>query len=258
MQWLWRLFFWGRLRRLKRIQLAAAHLARGDVLAADQALASARPTAWSQDLAVYHYVLGKVRLEQGALDQAEQHLHAAMCLGLDLPSVRFSLAVVEVRRCQLERALALLQDLESSDDPSLHEQTRLMRQVIEKNRDGNAGPEVLSAIARFRKKHLPQVESSPGETLCSLVRTLRARQLSAKDRDDGSLLLGELLVSQCDGRWVFGLESQDHRVVVRGYLHSPHRLLSSFLSGEQDSLVLPEPLPTLERRDLIPADSPAE
>jgi tetratricopeptide (TPR) repeat protein len=246
MNWFWRFFFWGRLRRLKRIQAASAYLAQGDLARAEALLAEARPRSWSEDQAVYHLVMGKLRLEQGQLGEAEKHLHAAQCLGLDRPAVRLNLAIVELRRCQLERAVELLDDVETSDDESLLEQARVIREVVDKVRTGQAAADCEAAAARFRKKHLGGQVAAP-----DLVRPLFAAvlhgKLSGKDREDAGLCLGSLLVSQCDGRWVLGLEAQDHRVLVRGYLHSPHGLLAAHVKGLHATLVLPAPLPPVER-----------
>lgn len=116
MRWLGRLIFYGRIRRMKHIQHAAALLADGRTADAEQLLDSARSKVWVEDLAVYHFVRGKLRMEQGHLDRAEMHLHTALGLGLERASVKLNLAVLLVRKCQLNAALELLDEVELSDD----------------------------------------------------------------------------------------------------------------------------------------------
>jgi tetratricopeptide (TPR) repeat protein len=236
--WLLRLLFWGRIRRLKRIQQAAALLADGRPDEAEQLLELARPKVWVDDLAVYHFVTGKLRMEQGDLDQAEQHLHTALALGLERPSVKLNLAVLLVRKCQLNQALTLLDEIELSDDPAILEQARVMRQVIRDARGGSMLSEIADRSARFRKKHLKKVDSTTAATLPALEKQLQTN-LSSSDRDDGCLLLGQLIVDACGGTWLVGLEPRDHRVLAGGVLYSPSDMITAWLDGDVDQLSLP-------------------
>ncbi|MFH2007278.1 MAG: tetratricopeptide repeat protein [bacterium] len=238
MSWLWRLLFFGRIRRLKRIQHAAALLADGRPDEAEQLLALARPKVWVDDLAVFHFVTGKLRMEQGDLDQAEQHLHTALALGLERPTVKLNLAVLLVRKCQLLQALTLLDEVELDQDPAILEQARVMREVIRDARAGSQISAISSRSDRFRKKHLSTVDPAPATTLPALAERLRGK-LSGSDRDDGCLLLGQLIVESCGGTWLVGLEPRDHQVLVGGLLYSPSAMISALIQGDVDRLSLP-------------------
>ncbi len=242
MRWLGRILFYGRVRRMKRIQHAAALLADGRMDEAEQLLDSARSTVWVEDLAIYHFVRGKLLMERGDLEGALLHLHTALGLGLERPSVKLNLAVLLVRRCQLDRALAMLDDVDLSDDPAVLEQSRVMRSVIEKTRQGQPLAEISRRAERFRKKHLKGSRESPEATVSALERRLRSR-LSRSDREDASLLLGQILVESRDGVWLAGLEPRDHLVLVGGVLHSPATMIDRLLEGEDDRILLPSQEP---------------
>lgn len=241
MKWLAKIFYYGRIKRLERIQYAAALVAQGETDQAEQILQSSRPTTWTDDLAVYHLVLGKLRMEQGQLDEAERHLHTAMGLGLERPSVKLNLSVLKVRRCELGAALALLDDVELSDDPGILEQARVMRQVIDDARRGAALPSLSERAARFRKKHLTRADDTPEATLAALGDRLRSEgKLSSKDREDAALLYGTVLCEARQGTWLLGLEPRDHRVLVGGVLHTPCDAVQQVLDGDVDHLPLPD------------------
>jgi len=225
---------------MKRIGHAAALLADGRTADAEAMLDAARSKVWVEDLAVYHFVRGKLRMEQGELDQAELHLHTALGLGLDRASVKLNLAVLRVRKCQLNAALELLDDVELSDDPDVLDQARVMRGVIAETRAGKPLAQIASGAARFRKKHLKKVDPAPEPTLAALAQSLGGK-LSGSDREDACLLLGELLVQVRGGTWLAGLEPRDHRVLVDGVLYSPATMIDALYAGETDQLVLPPP-----------------
>ena len=239
MSWLWRLIFFGRIRRLKRIQKAAAMVAAGRIEEAEHILSTSKPKVWVDDLAVYHFVRGKLLMEQGALDEAEILLHAAIALGLDRASVKLNQAVLLVRKCQLNAALALLGDVELSDDPAVLEQSRVMREVIDEARRGVQLTEIGKRAARFRKKHLKKVAPSPKATLPALAHALREAKLSGSDRDDACLLLGQVMTEARGGTWMVGLEPRDHRVLVSGLIYSPAQMIDALLAGDEEQLSLP-------------------
>lgn len=238
MRWLGRLIFYGRIRRMKRVGHAAALLADGRTPDAEKLLDSAHSKVWVEDLAVYHFVRGKVRMEQGDLDQAQVHLHTALGLGLDRASVKLNLAVLLVRKCQMGAALELLDDVELSDDPAELEQARVMREIIDETRQGKPLAEIPSRIARFRKKHLKKVDPAPEATLPALTRRLGSN-LSGRDVEDACLLLGQMFVQARGGTWLAGLEPRDHRVLVGGVLYSPADIIDAVQSGDTDQLSLP-------------------
>lgn len=243
MRWLGRLIFYGRIRRMKSIQHAAALLADGRMEDAERLLDAARSKVWVEDLAVYHFVRGKLRMEQGELDQAELHLHTALGLGLERDTVKLNLAVLRVRKCQLAAALELLEDVELSDDPAIGEQARVMREVIHDTRTGKPLGEIAARSARFRKKHLKKIDPTAGATLPALVKRLGGK-LSRSDREDACLLLGQLLVDAREGTWLLGLEPRDHCVLVGGVLYSPAAMIDTVLCGEADQLTLPPAAPS--------------
>jgi tetratricopeptide (TPR) repeat protein len=236
------LIFYGRIRRMKHVQHAAALLAGSRtpeaIKDAEKLLDAARSKVWVEDLAVYHFVRGKLRMEQGDLDLAEMHLHTALGLGLDRASVKLNLAVLLVRKCQLNAALELLDDVELSDDPAVLDQARVMREVIAETCQGKPLAEIAARVARFRKKHLKKVDPSPEATLPILARRLGGN-LSQGDREDACLLLGQLLVEARQGTWLAGLEPRDHRVLVGGILYSPAAMIDDLQSGDTDQLSLP-------------------
>lgn len=238
MRWLGRLIFYGRIRRMKRIQHAAALLANGRMEDAERLLDAARSKVWVEDLAVYHFVRGKLHMEQGHLDEAELHLHTALGLGLDRDSVKLNLAVLRVRKCQLSAALELLEDVDLSDDPAVVEQARVMREVIAETRSGRPLGEIATRVTRFRKKHLKKVDPGANATLPALVSRLGGK-LSRSDREDACLLLGQLLVDTRGGTWLTGLEPRDHCVLVGGILHSPAAMIDALQNGDTDQLSLP-------------------
>lgn len=242
MRWLGRLIFYGRIRRMKHIQHAAALLADGRTQDAERLLDSARSKVWVEDLAVYHFVRGKLRMEQGDLDRAELHLHTALGLGLERDAVKLNLAVLRVRKCQLAGALELLEDVELSDDPAVLEQARVMREVIADTRAGKSLGEIATRVARFRRKNLKKVDPTAEATLPALVKRLGGK-LSRKDREDACLLLGQLLVDARSGTWLTGLEPRDHCVLVGGVLYSPAAMIDTILCGEAKQLSLPPAAP---------------
>lgn len=235
MQWFWRLFFWGRIRRMKRIQAAAARLSQGRTEEAENLLKSARPRHWVEDLAIYHFVLGRLKMEKGELNQAEAHLHTATCLGLDRPSVKLNLAVLRVRKSQLSEAMGLLDDVETSNDETILEQARVMRQLITQVRDGTLFAEIEQRARRFEKNHLKKRSKDTPE---SLATTLLQKKLSSKEQEDASLFLGQLLIQQHRGAWQLGLEARDHRILVSGLSHSPYEMIEDLLQGRRDRLSL--------------------
>lgn len=240
MRWLGRLIFYGRIRRMKRIQHAAALLADGRTQDAEKLLDSARSRAWVEDLAVYHFVRGKLRMEQGDLEQAQMHLHTALGLGLDRASVKLNMAVLLVRKCQLSEALDLLEDVSLSDDPAVLDQARVMQDVIAETRLGKVLAEIPPRAARFRKKHLKKIDPAPEATLRVLAKRLKGK-LSGSDREDAGLLLGQVLVEARGGTWLSGLEPRDHRVLAGGVLYCPADMIDAFLRGDTDRLSLPPP-----------------
>ncbi len=240
MRWLGRIIFYGRIRRMKHIQHAAALLADGRTADAEKLLDSARSKVWVEDLAVYHFVRGKLHMELGELNTAEMHLHTALGLGLDRASVKLNLAVLLVRKCQLNAALVQLDEVELSDDPAVLEQAKVMREVIAETRQGKPLADIAQRAARFRKKHLKKVDVSAEATLPALIKRL-GEKLSRSDREDACLLLGQLLVDQRDGVWLAGLEPRDHRVLAGGVLYSPAEMIDRVLDGDDDQLALPPP-----------------
>ena len=243
MSWFWRLFFFGRIRRLKRIQTAAALLAGGKIEDAARLLDGNRPRMWVEDLALYHFVRGKLLMEQGELSEAELSLHTAITLGLDRPSVKLNLAVLAVRRCQLTTALVLLEEVALSDDPAILEQVKVMRRVIAETQSGNQTGEIVTRGDRFRKKYLKRIERSAAATLPALVKVLGDTKLSRSDREDACLLLGQIIVDDHQGVWLLGLEPRDHQVVARGQQWHPSDMILRLMDGDSDTLSLPPPIP---------------
>ncbi len=248
MKWLAKLFYYGRIKRLERIQTAAALIAAGKTDQAETLLESARPRHWVDDLAVFHFVSAKLCMERDELEEAEQHLHTALGLGLDRPSVKLNLAVLKVRQCALGAALRLIDDVELSDDPAILEQARVMREVIAKVKQGDVLPEITERSARFRKKHLKAGDADPEAALQSLSDRLReGAKLSGKDREDAILLYGSLLVAARQGTWLFGLEPRDHRVLISGVLYHPAEQVDEILGGQLEQLPLPPAPPALSK-----------
>jgi len=238
LRWLGRVLFYGRIRRMKTIGHAAALLADGRTDDAEKLLESARSNVWVEDLAVHHFVQGKLRMEQGDLNRAQMHLHTALGLGLDRASVKLNLAVLLVRKCELAAALDLLDDVDLSDDPAVVEQSRVMRGVIADTRGGKSLADIAHRAARFRKKHLKKVDPSGKATLSALAERLRGK-LSGSDRDDACLVLGQVLVEDRGGTWLAGLEPRDHRVLVGGVFYSPAAMINAFLADDTDEIRLP-------------------
>lgn len=241
MKWLAKLFYRGRVRRLERTQRAAALLAAGRIDEAEQLLDLARPTRWVDDLAVFHFVTGKLHMERGALDEAERHLYTALGLGLDRPSVKLNLAVLKVRRCDLASALSLLSDVELSDDESILEQVRVMRRVIAEVTSGALLGELAERGQRFRKKHLEKElgDDDLAGTLRALGEVIKGSKLSSRDLEDALLLMGQLAVASRGGSWLLGLEPRDHRVLVDGVAWQPWAEVERLRAGEIDALSLP-------------------
>lgn len=257
MRWLAKLFYYGRVRRLERLQEAAALLGAGRLEEAEERLRLARPNRWVDDLAVYHFVAGRLRMERGALDEAERHLHAALVLGLDRPSVKLNLAVIKVRQCALADALTLLSEVELSEDESVLEQARVMREVIAKVTTGDSLGEITDRCRRFGRKHLDRgLAEGPSdalERLAEVAKAVGSAKLSTKDREDAVLYLGHLAVVACGGSWLLGLEPRDHRILVAGIAWHPSAELEAFVSGESDALRLPTP----DRTALTPGSGPS-
>jgi hypothetical protein len=179
-------------------------------------------------------------MEQGALDEAERHLHTALGLGLDRPAVKLNLAVLKVRRCELGAALALLDEVDLADDASLLEQSKVMRQVIADVASGAPLGEIADRSARFAKKHLDGAGAEdPGARLAALSKAIREEKLSGKDREDAALAYGALLCEARGGHWLCGLEPEDHQVLVAGVAVRPGAEVDRLLSGEIDALPLP-------------------
>lgn len=265
-RWIAKLFYYKRIRRLERVQYAAALLAQGNTDEAAAMLVSAEPTAWVDDLAVYHFVQGKLCMETGALDEADRHLQAAQALGLDRAAVKLNLAVLRVRQCQLTEALDLLDDAELAEDPTVLEQARVMRGVI-READRNPPYEEAEARAeRFRKKHF-----SPSTTQTESFEHDRRRledilhqktKLSTKHLEDAALFYGACLTRHHAGSWVFGLEPRDHRVAARGVLYHPYALVSRLRDGVLACLPSPghlAELPASSAEEEAPAqDQPSQ
>jgi hypothetical protein len=152
--------------------------------------------------------------------------------------VKLNLAVLRVRKCQLNAALELLDDVELSDDPDVLDQARVMREVIAETRAGTPLTDIANRAARFRKKHLKKVDAATEPTLTALTKRLGGK-LSGSDREDACLLLGQLLVDARDGTWLAGLEPRDHCVLVGGVLYSPAAMIDALVNGDTDGLSLP-------------------
>ncbi|MDX9999749.1 MAG: hypothetical protein RBU30_00490 [Polyangia bacterium] len=243
MKWLVKLFFYGRVRRLERIGEAASLLAAGRIDEAEEILRLTRPRRWIDDFALFHFVSGKLQMEKGSLEEAERHLHAALALGLDRPSVKLNLAVLKVRQCNLGAALSILDEVDLSDDQNVLGQSSVMRRVIGEVSSGSTFKEISERSVRFRKKHLPkelQGDSFDAQkALVELSGALKNGKLSGKDSEDAVLFLGSLAVTESGGAWLLGLEPRDHRVLVGGLAWHPATQIDSFLAGDLESLSLP-------------------
>jgi len=248
LKWLAKLIYFRRVRRLERIGEASALLAAGRLDEAEARLELGRARRWMEDVALFHFVMGKLRMEKDALEEAERHFHTALGLGLDRPSVKLNLAVLKVRCCDLGAALAILSDVELSDNEDILEQAKVMRELITNMRGDKTLSEVHQRSARFLKKFLDRTSTldavmekdSPESLFSAITSALQTQKLSLKDREDAILLYGSLVAKHLKGQWLWGLEPRDHRIVIGGVLHQPSLDITRILDGNAERLTLPE------------------
>jgi hypothetical protein len=251
--WLGKILYRGRVRGLKEVERAAALMAAGRLDDAAEVLDRWKPTAYLEDVSVYHFVAGRLSMERGRLDEAEIHLMAARAVGLKTASLSLMLAILKARQCQMSEALRFLAEAGKSKDPGVLEQVDAVKHAIARVRDGSACRALRKQAEQFARDQLASTLAQ-GEKVRPLAAKLQqwlsgsrsSKTLKDSQADGASAVMGEILVQCCRGAWQLGLEVSDHKVSVRGVALSPWRLVDDFRQGDLASLtdVVDDPLKT--------------
>ena len=253
MSWLGKILYRGRVRGLKEVERAAALMAAGRLDEAAEVLDRWKPTAYLEDVSVYHFVAGRLRMERGQLEEAETHLMAARAVGLATASLSLMLAILKARQCQLNEALKFLAEAGESEDPGVLEQVDAVRKAVARVQDGTACKEIRKKAEQFARDELASTLGQ-GDRVRPLAAKLQrwlsgsrsSKTLRDSEVEGASALMGEILVQCCRGAWQLGLEASDHKVSVRGVALSPWRFVDDFRNGDLASLaeVVDDPLRT--------------
>jgi hypothetical protein len=237
-----RIFYRRRVKRLQAVSRAASLVAAGDTEEALRELERNKPIRYLDDVAVYHFMMGRVMLEKGDLTEADLHLSAARALGLERGSLLFFWGLVKGRKLQWVECLEALERAERSADKGLVEQIETVRGLVDDVLSGKARDDLLEQAEIFAKQSLEldldQLETDEviEKVEAYLSAQLKGQPLGEKKREGAAAVLGETWVRGTEGCWQFGMSSVDHRVAMRGKLHSPRKVIEEFLTGRRSSI----------------------
>ncbi|MCD6497220.1 MAG: hypothetical protein J7M25_02815 [Deltaproteobacteria bacterium] len=246
MNWLWKMIFRGRLRRLDMAQRAAEQLNQGHLEEAERLLSLSRPGGFLQDVAVHHFVQARLLMERRLWREADAHLETARSLGLNRPSVHLCRALVLARLRRPDEASDALDAIGVEGEGAVARQADALRESIEDidngKGEGRIRIQAKEYAARYLGMNLSKVQDPEGG-IRRLEGHLSDVDSNLIDVQEGcAAVLGELLIRMHGGGWVLGLEIQDHCVTVDGRCVRPWQLVQVFIGGQKDSL---EPRPSV-------------
>jgi hypothetical protein len=221
-------------------------MAAGKLEAADALLEKNRPLRYLDDVAVYHFIAGRLAMERGKWDVAEIKLGAARELGLSPPSFYFFWGLLKARRRQWRSSLEALDEVKHHGDKELNAQADALREMIEAVFSGQARKQVDADAARFCRQTLGMALSQYKEadrfetTLFEyLVEQQTGQPLGQRKREGAAAALGAGWVRLRKGCWALGLDARAHTVVVDGIEHHPWQRVIEVLEGRTEVLFAP-------------------
>jgi len=240
MNWLWKMVFRGRLRRLDMAQRAAEQVNQGKLDEAERLLSLSRPGGFLQDVAVHHFVQARLLMERRLWREANSHLETARSLGLNRPSVQPCRALVLARLGRPDEATDALDAIGIEGEGDVASQAQALRESIEEIDNGKAVARVRAQAKEYATRYLG-VNLIKAKDFVAALRRLE-EHLAGLDsnlvegQEGSAAVLGELLIGVRGGGWVLGLEIQDHWVTVAGRCVRPWGLVQAFIGGEAESL----------------------
>ena len=252
MNWLAKIFYRGRVSRLEAVQSAAKLMALGRVEEAEQLLDRNAPTRFLMDVAVYHFVKGRVAMAKGAWKSAEQHLLASRALGIESSSLHLCIGILEARRHRPSEAREELQtamEASAGGEEKDQEGAPQILAMLDAQKEGESLKALKARAEGFSKKKLDgalnkpaldqtQAEKALGGLEAYLEQQKSGQPLGEEKREDAAAALGEVFHRWKSAQWVFGLDMRDHLVALEGVARCPYDEVNQFLDGEREELDL--------------------
>lgn len=245
MNWLAKIFYRRRVSRLEAVQTAAKLMSLGRIDEANELLERNAPSRYLMDVAVYHFIKGRLALEEGKWKEAQEQLSAAKVLGVESSTLHFCLGMLEVRRHDFEAAKRefLMTMRQGGAGKPIEERVLEIEGIISRNENGESLKEIKAMARSFSQEKLDSpLEKGTNfkvfENLESYLRDQRHGQpLGEEKRRESAALLGELAVQTVSAHWLLGLNMHDHVVVFEGKKESPYQAIEDFLGGNGKKLL---------------------
>lgn len=244
MNWLAKLFYRGRVKRLEGVQEAARLMAEGRLCEAESKLGENAPSRYLLDVAVFHFVKGRLAMEQGSWEGAEEELHAAKVLGIKSRTVDFLLGVLKARNHHLNEALDIMENIEGEKDDKEDQSAKKIRKLLDAHRGGETLKEISQRAGDFADEKLQNILLRKNISQKEIIETLEAyldeqksgQPLGEEKRRRAAEFLGEVWVQFGRAQWFLGLDIRDHLVVVDGLGRRPFDEIEEYLNGEIDKI----------------------
>ncbi len=247
MNWLAKLLYRGRVKRLEGVQDAARLMAEGRLCEAENRLSQNAPSRYLLDVAVFHFVKGRLAMEQGDWETAEEELHAAKVLGIKSRTIDFLLGVLKARDHHLDEAFMVMKSIEEEKDDDDSPSVQEIKKLIVAHRDGETLKKIRQRAETFSNEKLNKILSRKNIKQKEIIDALEVylkeqksgQPLGEEKRQMAAEFLGEVWVRFGNAQWLLGLDSRDHIVVADGLGRRPFDEIEKYLNGEMDKI---EPL----------------
>ncbi|MBN2723538.1 MAG: hypothetical protein JXR95_05640 [Deltaproteobacteria bacterium] len=232
-----RIFYRKKVKRFENLTNALLMIGERNYREATRLLNEVKPTEYMEDIGLYYFVAGRLALDFGELEKADIHLSTAWNLGFRRPSLFVSLGLARARLGRLSDARELL-SIAMSDGNESEEDDNIVKQLlvlIDKLSSGEGIARINELVSSGMKKFRG---SSKGDKIKkSELKKAFTQSLESLDENDPEqtdivfALLGEYLRINYNGNWIFGLELEDHSILINGVSFSVKHVLAGYKSG---------------------------
>lgn len=230
-----KLFYRKKIRRFENLTAALEKIGLGDYREATRLCNEAKPTEFLDDIALYYFVSGRLALDSYELEKADLYLSTAWNLGFRRSSLFVSLGLTRARLGRFSDAWELLQIASKLTPESNEEEHNIIKQLLElmdKITQGDGKRKIESLLKKAVKTYSGKDRLKESELKKAFENLIVRESDSVNEMEELIAVCGEYLRTIHNGTWVFGLEMEDHNILINGITYRIKHIITAIRSGQ--------------------------